>query len=113
MLNETEIVSKAADAEKASSLLENVAYELKRLTCEVVHELDEKNIKSNILTLKEMNIQLSREMTFTNAHVEYVRILKSYRMFLKRSRNILFGKGKKRKPGKKPMKKPKNRSKKQ
>lgn len=97
ILNETEIESKAYDAEKASLLLSNVAYELKRLTCEVANELDEKNVKSTILRLEDMHIKLNRKMDFSTAHRAYDSILKSYRMFLRKSRNILFGKGKKKK----------------
>lgn len=98
ILNETEIESKAYDAEKASLLLSNVAYELKRLTCEVANELDEKNVKSKILSLEDMNIKMNKKVDFSTAHLEYATILKSYTRFLRNSRNILFGKGKKKKP---------------
>lgn len=98
LINETEIVTRALyDAEKASLLLNNVAYELKRLTCEVANELDEKNFKSPILKLEDMHIRLDKKMNLSQAHVAYDSILKSYKLFLKKSRNILFGKGKKKK----------------
>lgn len=100
-MNNTEIATTAYyDAEKASMLLNNVAYELKRLTCEVANDLDEDNVKSPILKLEEMNIHLDKEMNLSQAHVAYTSILKSYKMFLRKSRNILFGKGKNKKKSK-------------
>lgn len=100
ILNETEIESKAYDAEKAFLLLNSVSYEMKRLTCEVANELDEKNIKSPVLKLEDMRIKLEHRMDFTRAALEYHEILTKYRKFLMQSRRILFGKnadkGKKR-----------------
>lgn len=100
ILNETEIDCKASDTERAFQLLTSISYEMKRLTCEVANDLDEKNIKSPVLKLQDMNIKLEKKIDFSRASLEYHEILTKYRKFLIQSRRILFGrnaeKGKKK-----------------